>query len=282
MLKIDKVPDTQDIVHQVLSGRIIVMDSITFSDERNNTADVLIGGSFCGMLSIRWPLRVNPKGVICHEAGPGRDSAGVSGLWALEALGVAAAAAGTFSCRIADGHDMYDNGVLSHVNDTARKIGVEPGMTVRDAAHRMVEWVRPVHDIYRPIEIAYESPRGKIMAMGSVTFIKPENEGDVICTGSHFGLTSAAYSSRFRLRGVICNDAGRCRDDSGIAGLEVCQRKGIPGGAVSVETARIGEGMSTYADGILSAVNDAARALGVDVGMAASKAALLMLERDVY
>lgn len=279
---IEEVPQPQEIVHQVDSGRIIVMDSITFSDERNNSADVLIGGSFCGMLSIRWPLRVNPKGVICHEAGPGRDSAGTSGLWALEALGIAGAAAATFSCRIADGRDMYENGVLSHVNDTARKIGVHPGMTVRDAAHRMVEWLRPVPDLYRPVEVAHQSPRGRIMAMGSVTFITTANEGDVICTGSHFGRTSAAYSSRFRLRGVICSDAGRCKDDSGIAGLEVCDRKGIPGGAVSVETARIGEGMSTYADGVLSAVNAAARALGIHVGMPAREAALRMLERDEY
>jgi len=282
MNTIEKVPDTQDIVHQSLSGRIIVMDSITFSDERNNTADVLIGASFCGMLSIRWPLRVNPKGVICHEAGPGRDAAGVSGLWALEALGIAAGAAATFSCRIADGHDMYENGVLSHVNDTARRIGVLPGMAVREAAHLMVEWLRPVPDIYRPIEVAYQSARGRIMAMGSVTFIKPENEGDVICSGSHFGRTSAAYSSRFRLRGVICSDAGRCRDDSGIAGLAVCQQKGIPGGAVSVETARIGEGMTPYAAGILSAVNDASRALGIHEGMPARDAALRMLERDDF
>lgn len=282
MAEIEAVPTPQDIVHQVPSGRIIVMDSITFSDERNNSADVLIGGSFCGMLSIRWPIRVNPKGVICHEAGPGRDAAGVSGLWALEAFGTAAAAAATMSCRIADGHDMYDNGVLSHVNDTARKIGVVPGMSVREGAHRMVEWLRPVPEVWKPKEVAHQSARGRVMAMGSVTFITPENEGDVICTGSHFGRTSAAYSSRFRLRGVICSDAGRGKDDSGIAGLEVCQRKGIPGGAVSVESARIGEGMSTYADGILSAVNDAARALGIHEGMPAREAALRMLERDAF
>lgn len=282
MSTIEKVPDTQEIVLHAPSGRIILMDSITFSDARNNSADVLIGGSFCGMLSIRWPLRANPKGVICHEAGPGRDAAGVSGLWALEAQGAAAAAAATFSCRIADGRDMYENGVLSHVNDTAFRIGVHPGMSVKEAAHRMVQWERPVPDIYRPIQVVHTSPRGRIMAMGSVTFIKPENEGDVICTGSHFGRTSAAYSSRFRLRGVICSDAGRCKDDSGIAGLAVCQDKGIPGGAVSVETARIGEGMSTYFDGILSAVNDASRALGIHEGMSAREASMRMLERDPY
>lgn len=282
MPDIEKVPATQDIVFRGDNGRIILMDSITFADERNNSADVLVGASFCGMLSIRWPIRVHPKGVICHEAGPGRDAAGVSGLWALEAVGIAAAAAATHSCRIADGHDMYENGVLSHANDTARRLGVVPGMAVREAARRMVEWVRPLPEVWKPVEEVHRSARGRVMAMGSVTFITDEHQGDVICAGSHFGHTSAAYSSRFRLRGVICNDAGRCRDDSGISGLAVLQDKGIPGAAVSTESARIGEGTSTYADGIVSALNEAARRLGIHEGMAAREAAARMLERDEF
>jgi uncharacterized protein YunC (DUF1805 family) len=281
MQTIEPVPTTQDIVHQVPEGRIIVMDSITFADERNNSGDVLIGASFCGMLSIRWPLRVRPKGVICHEAGPGRDSAGVSGLWALEAEGIAGAAAATHSCRIADGHDMYDNGIIAHVNDTARALGIHRGMAVKDAAHRIVRWLRPLPETYHPIEVAHRSPRGRVMAMGSVTFITPDNDGDVICAGSHFGRTSAAYSSRFRLRGVICSDAGRCKDDSGVSGLAVCDDKGIPGAAVSTESACIGDGMSTYSDGIVSAANRMARSLGIHEGMSAREAALRMLERDL-
>jgi hypothetical protein len=279
MTPIEDVPKTQDVVHQTSEGRILVMDSITFADERNHSGDVLVGASFCGMLSIRWPLRVRPKGVICHEAGPGRDAAGVSGLWALEAEGIAGAAAATHSCRIADGHDMYDNGVISHANDLARSLGVQPGTSVRDAAHRMLAWRRALPDVWRPVAVAHASPRGRVMAMGSVTFITPEHEGDVICAGSHFGRTSAAYSSRFKLRGVICNDAGRCKDDSGISGLAVCDAQGIPGAAVSAESARIGDGLSTFADGVVSALNEAARALGIHEGMPARAAALRMLDR---
>jgi len=281
MTTIEQVPKTQDIVLQGPEGRIIVMDSITFADERNNSADVLVGASFCGMLSIRWPLRVRPKGVICHEAGPGLDAAGISGLWALEAEGIAGAAAATQSCRIADGHDMYDNGVVAHVNDTARSLGIAAGMPVREAALLMMRWLRPLPDTWRPVQVAWQTARGRVMAMGSVTFITTEHEGDVICAGSHFGRTSAAYSSRFRLRGVICNDAGRCKDDSGVSGLEVCDARSIPGAAVAASSARIGDGMSTYADGVVSAANRAARALGILEGMAAREAARRMLERDL-
>ncbi|MGI6854635.1 hypothetical protein [Mesorhizobium sp. 1B3] len=271
------MPATQDIVVQNLDGRIIVMDSITFTDERNNSHDVLVGASFCGMLSIRWPLRVDPKGVICHAAGPGKDAAGVNGLFALEAMGIPGAAAETMSCRIADGRDMYENGVVGYLNDSASKLGVVQGMPVREAARRMLERKRDIGDVYRPVELAWQGDTGRVMAMGSVTFITTDNTGDVICAGSHFGRTSAAYSSRFDLAGVICSDAGRCKDDSGISGLAVLDEKGLPGAAVSTESAMIGDGMSTYRDGILSAVNAAAAAIGVAEGMKATEAAQLML-----
>lgn len=280
MVEVANVPTTQEIVHQTIDGRILVMDSITFVDERNNTGDVVIGASFCGILSVRWPLRVNPKGVICHEAGPGRDLAGINGLWALEGKGIPAAAAATHSCRIADGQDMYDNGTVAHVNDSGAKLGIRPGMTVKDAAHLMLNRQRWIPDVYRPVEVAYDSSWGRVMAMGSVTFITTDNAGDVICAGSHFGRTSAAYSSRFDLRGVMCSDAGKCKDDSGISGLPVLEDKSIPGAAVSTDSARVGDGMSTYADGVVSALNGPASRLGIAVGMPAREAARRMLERE--
>ncbi len=277
MEPIRDVPKEQEIVEQTLDGRIIVMESITFADERNNSHDVLVGASFCGVLSIRWPLRVDPKGVIGHAAGPGKDAAGISGLYALEALRIPGAAAETMSCRIADGRDMYENGIVGYLNDSARKLGIVEGMPIREAARRMLQRKRDIGDVYRPVEVAWQGDIGRVMAMGSVTFITTANTGDVICAGSHFGRTSAAYSSRFDLAGVMCNDAGRCKDDSGISGLAVLDGKGIPGAAVSTESAMIGDGMSTYRDGILSAVNEKAASIGIKVGMRASDAALLML-----
>ena len=277
MTEVPEVPATQEIVEQTPDGRIIVMDSITFADARNNSGDVLIGASFCGMLSIRWPLRVNPKGVICHAAGPGKDAAGVNGLYALEALEIPGAAAATMSCRIADGRDMYDNGVVGYLNDSAAKLGIEEGMPIREAARRMLERRRDIGDVHRPVEVAWQGDIGRVMAMGSVTFITTANAGDVVCAGSHFGRTSAAYSSRFDLAGVMCSDAGGCKDGSGLSGLAVLDAKDIPGAAVSTDSARIGDGMSTYRDGILSAVNSKASSIGIEIGMMAKDAAILML-----
>jgi hypothetical protein len=278
MDEIREVPAPQKIVTQNEFGRIIVMDSITFSDYRNNSGDVLVGASFCGILSIRWPIRVNPKGVICHAAGPGRERAGENGLFALEAKGIPGATAETMSCRIADGADMYKNGIVDRTNDRASLLGITHGMLIKKAARLMLERWRHLPEVYKPCVVAHDGIYGKVMAMGSVTFITTEYQGRVVCAGSHFGHTSAAYSSRFDLAGVICSDAGICKDRSGISGLSVLDKTNVPGAAVSTDSACIGDGLSTYLDGIVSAHNFAAASVGVVEGLPAKDAAELMLK----
>jgi len=279
MENIKEVPKHQEIVYQSLYGRIIVMDSITFSDERNNTHDVLVGASFCGLLAIRFPLRVNPKGVIAHDAGVGKDFAGINGLWALEGMGIPGAAVETMSARLGNGMSMYEGGIISYVNESAEKLGINAGMPVKEAAMKMLQRVPPVEAVEKIKKAVYEGQEGRIMAMGSVTFITLENSSDVICAGSHFGVTSAAYSSRFPdLKGVICNDGGKAKEDSGIVGLNILQEKRIPGAAVASSSARIGDGLSTYEDGVVSAVNQSAMELGIDIGMKTKEAAMRMLK----
>ena len=271
--------DGQKVVEQSFDGRILTMDSLTFVGARNYSSDVIVSGSFIGAMPIRyWVGRVQPKGVIGHAAGCGRNLAGISGLWALEAMDIPAAAAETFSCRISDGDDVYENGTVGFVNCVARDLGVLKGMPVKDAARVMLLRRRPLPEPIPEFKVLAQSKGAKIVAMVSVSFIDETNNGDVICAGSHFGRASAEYSSRFKLRGVLCNDAGRCKDDSGTSGLNLLNELGIPGAAVSAESAEIGDGVSTYEDGIISVLNDAARQLGVATGMAAAHAAKLMLE----
>jgi uncharacterized protein YunC (DUF1805 family) len=279
MAKLKEVSRDQVVAYQSAHGRIIVMDSITFSDERNNTGDVLIGASFCGILAVQFALRVDPKGVICHDAGVGKDLAGINALWALDGRRIPGGAAAAMSARLGDGKSLYEEGILSFINESATDLGIEVGMRVKDAAMKMLHWKRPIIDVRRPKEIVYRSKNGSIVATGSVSFITPDNTGDVICAGSHFGVTSSAYSCRFNLRGVICNDGGIAKDKSGIAGLDVAERKGIPAAAVATDSARIGDGMSTYHDGIISALNKPAKRLGIGIGMKAKDAAMIMLRR---
>jgi ribosomal protein L13E len=77
---------------------------------------------------------------------------------------------------------------------------------------------------------------------------------------------------------MIGNDAGMGKNNAGIAALKMCDEKGIPAAAVAAMSAKIGNGMSTYEQGKISVANEAARKLGISVGMSAREAADKMLE----
>ena len=65
-----------------------------------------------------------------------------------------------------------------------------------------------------------------------------------------------------------------------IAGLPMLQDAGIPAAAVGAMSARIGDGLSTYHDGVISALNALAHTRGVREGMRARDAAALMLGNE--
>ena len=70
---------------------------------------------------------------------------------------------------------------------------------------------------------------------------------------------------------MIGNDAGKGLDNAGIAGLKVLEEHGIPVAAVSCMSATIGDGTSTYEEGEISTANEAAKKLGITVGMSAKE-----------
>ena len=64
-----------------------------------------------------------------------------------------------------------------------------------------------------------------------------------------------------------------------MAGLALTNDAGIAGATVDAKLARMGDGMSTYEDGVISAANALALACGVSVGMSAQAAALCLVNR---
>lgn len=254
------------------------MDSMTYVDGRNGSSDILIAASYFGSMPVcHWVLPVRPKGVIAQEAGSGKNMAGVSGLWALDGHGIPGAATTTASCRISDGADMFATGIIAQVNASAERLNIEPGMRVDAAAALMLRAAKLATDSVEVGEVIHEGAGSRIVALGSTSFISDVYAGDVICAGSAFSEPSADYAAPYAIRGLICNDAGRCKDDSGIAGLAVMEAKSMPAAAVSAASAEIGDGLSTYRDGVISALNASARTIGITEGMAASEASLLML-----
>ena len=78
------------------------------------------------------------KLVVFNDAGGGKDDAGIAALAMLQKHGVAAATVAHTSGRIGDSLDMWENGVLSHVNAVARDLGLGDGDRVRDKLTKLV------------------------------------------------------------------------------------------------------------------------------------------------
>ncbi len=102
----------------------------------------------------------------------------------------------------------------------------------------------------------------------SITQLQPADAGCIALSGSHGGASSARYAIAARPLLSVFNDAGVGKDDAGIAGLDMLQAEGLAACAVSHTSARIGQADSTLADGVVSHANLAARALGIEPGIA--------------
>jgi hypothetical protein len=118
--------------------RVVVMDSLSLvGDEDAGT--IIVAASHGALLGAgKDPsLPVDVLAAAFCDAGVGKDRAGVSRLPALDPRGIAAVTASAASARIGDGKSLYEQGVVSFVNETAAKIGVRAGMTVREFVERV-------------------------------------------------------------------------------------------------------------------------------------------------
>lgn len=107
-------------------------------------------------------------------------------------------------------------------------------------------------------------PRLKLV--DSVAELGSSDRGCVAVTGSHGGLSAARYAATVRPALCVFNDAGVGRNRAGIAGLAWLDALGLPACTVSHDSACIGQAQSTLEHGVVSHVNQAARALGLEAG----------------
>ena len=121
------------------------------------------------------------------------------------------------------------------------------------------------------------SPRERTWATPGTTAIKDQVPNDVICSGANSSRVFSDGVLRVAAKGAIANDAGIARNNTAVEGVKLLGERGIPAAAVASMSARIGEGLSTWNDGVISVVNPVAGARGVKVGMSAKEAARLML-----
>lgn len=104
-----------------------------------------------------------------------------------------------------------------------------------------------------------------VVVVDTIAHVRPEDAGQVVMTGSHGGLSSGEYAARAPLAAVFFNDAGVGKDDAGVAALAYLAGLGIAAGAVSHDSAEIGNGLETWG-GVISALNPLAEAAGFKAG----------------
>lgn len=105
-----------------------------------------------------------------------------------------------------------------------------------------------------------------IVLLDSITDATEDDHGKVGISGSHGGLYAAYRAAKSGLRAAAFNDAGRGLDDAGIAGVQALDSISMAGVAVSAGSAEIGSARQTNDFGVLSYVNETARALGLNEG----------------
>jgi hypothetical protein len=259
------------------SSAPLVTDSVTMlgADARGRAA---IAASHGGVYAAYLAAKAGVKAVILSDAGVGRDRAGISGLAFLAAMGVPAAAIGHRSARIGDGIDCARRGILSYVNAPAAALGLRAGMRASVALDLLAASELPPSPAPPPQEetrrrvAEAEAPGVAVLAIDSASLVEPDDVGAIVLTGSHGALLGGRPETAIKIAvfAAVFNDADRGIDDCGIARLPALDQRGIAGATVSAWSARIGDGLSTYRDGVVTAVNETAARCGGEIGIAAT------------
>lgn len=254
-----------------------VVDSATQLDA-SARGKVVVCGSHGALYAAWLAANARVRAVVLNDAGIGRHSAGIAGVAWLGGLGIAACAIDYRSARIADGEDMLANGIVSMTNDLAAQLGCLPGHRCREVATCLLDSAEDsraeVPEIGETrLRIANTGHR-EVWALDSVTLARDEDRRAILVTGSHGGLMGGHPDSALEVDvfAAFFNDAGGGKDEAGFARLPVLEERGVAGGTVSCNTARIGDGRSTYDTGVLSRINEIARRLELREGMSVRQA----------
>jgi hypothetical protein len=120
----------------------------------------------------------------------------------------------------------------------------------------------------------------RIVALDSNGLVGPDDAGHVMVTGSHGGLLGGKPETAVKaaVAMALYNDAGIGIDAAGLSRLPALDSRGIPAGCVSCFSARIGDALSTWNDGYISACNATAAARGGRIGQSARDFVAALLE----
>ena len=120
-----------------MSVAVLIHDSVVKLPAEADGA-VVVGGSHAAAYAAYMSAKYGCRAAIHHDAGIGKDEAGVVALEMLQAAGIAAGTVSHNSARIGDARDCWESGVISRCNAAARALGIKPNANLRAALSRLV------------------------------------------------------------------------------------------------------------------------------------------------
>lgn len=115
--------------------KVIAMDSISYVDG-GDAGHIVVSASHGGASSADYANGQKLAAVFFNDAGVGKDNAGIA---ALTLVKVPAGTVSHLSARIGDVDDIWRNGVISHLNDAARRIGLKDGERLQEAVGKLLD-----------------------------------------------------------------------------------------------------------------------------------------------
>jgi hypothetical protein len=256
---------------------ILVVDSSTSTDGMDG--QVVVSGSHGGRYPAVLTAAAGARAAIFNDASRGLDDSGIAGVAWLGTVGVPAAAVGHLTACIGDGGSSLNEGRLTEINDPAAALGCRPDMPAWAAAQLLRVAPDPSAAAHHavPDEARHELAADgdvRAVALDSASLVAPADADAVVFCGSHGALIGGRPEMALRhpVRLAIFNDAGGGPDGRGRTRLGALADRRIAAATVSAATARLGDGRSTYATGVLSEVNEVARRQGLVPGMPARDA----------
>ncbi len=271
-----------------MSNEFVVLDSVThLTDAHRGLASYCAshGGIYAGY----YAAKCGSGGIILNDAGIGREQAGIAGIGLLDELSIPAATVSHRSCRIGDGLDGPARGILSTVNNSARRYGLDSGMTCNEALELLSRSdLTPAPTPPQQAEARFDDEAAgrngvRVIITDSNSLVEPDDAGHIFVSASHGGLLGGRPETavKYPVFAAVYSDADRGADDAGLSRLPALNDRGIAGACVSAFSARIGDGRSIYADGYISAVNDIAAGHGGAIGQSCRDFVALMVDARI-
>lgn len=122
----------RSVVHEQGGVKVVLMDSMSYisSDDRGH---FVVAGSNGGPASGQAGLTHGCLGVALNDAGTGKEASGIVGIAMLDERGIIGVTISHESAEISDAADMWHNGIVSHVNETAAAAGFATGDQLKNA-----------------------------------------------------------------------------------------------------------------------------------------------------